>query len=1061
MARQVLPLAGAVIGGYFGGPQGAQIGFAIGSVIGNAVDPQVIKTPGIQELPIQTANEGGYRQVVYGTCWVNQANIIDFGEVRRVTKRERQGKGGGPVVESERLYRTYAIGLGEPIEAIRVIRRDGKIVYDVRPGSAILADSAKFAQRFRFYSGSETQLPDPDLEALPANGVGNTPAYRGTAYIVFPNDDLTDTQGRIPTYEVEGVTASTVLNTGSWFSGPVSIGSDQGYLKATTPAGLVTSTPEPLPIQGSGSLLRISCANGKVFMHRDTAGCMSSDNGATWTACDSSLWLNSWARDVYWNGSKYWYEGICSDDGLTWAAIPNLPSGGRVVMARTSDGMVVVQDAGGVFHTTVTDGASWVTRLDASSGVRTDIPATDGADFVYTTNDNYPRFSTDNLTTGQATNYENNSVFSHFYSNGAWFGLKYHSGDGISLAYGIMRATAAGVWPNCQFTANFAFIQDGVNLDTNMMAFDGAGTCVAWERDGTDCNLYVSTNNGVSFAYAGTFTGNATNIAFSASSGAPVIEAGDVYLHEVVEDICDRCGLLTSEYDMSALTDVLGGVTLGGAYNGASAITTFMPAYFFDLSQPDKVLRAVKRGGAVKDTLTADDFVEAPDESILRGQDIEYPRLIMLRYLDAEQNYAAPAATVSRTSPDVRVTGETTIDLPINLDRSEAFRVADRILKVLWEDLNGEIEFSLPSGPFAWLAPSDCLGLVLRGGVYRIRVERVQEADGILKVKARRDRQSAYTSNLSGIPLPAPETPPPASPGATTFALMNLPALTDAQDVLGLHIAITGQPNTAWAGAQVEYRVSGDTDWTVIGSYTTRAVMGELVSPLPDASPFYTDTANTLSVQLINPADQLETVSDSQFLREFNACAIVNADGTAEVLQFKTATDQSGGLWDLQTLQRGRLNTEPELHSAGKRFVLLSGSIFVPLPSALIGQTLQFRVTSLGESPETAPTASIVWNPAYSQYEFAPEFLVLDRSGGTLSGSWTPRHRYGSDVAPIASVNFTGYQVTVTDGVVTDTRTVIDPQFSISDTPYASPVTVTVAALNRFTGAGPTVSETI
>ena len=41
----------------------------------------------------------------------------------------------------------------------------------------------------------------------------------------------------------------------------------------------------------------------------------------------------------------------------------------------------------------------------------------------------------------------------------------------------------------------------------------------------------------------------------------------------------------------------------------------------------------------------------------------------------------------------------------------------------LWEDLNGEVTFSLPAGPFAWLTPTDCLGLSLRGGLYRIRVE--------------------------------------------------------------------------------------------------------------------------------------------------------------------------------------------------------------------------------------------------------------------------------------------------------------------------------------------------
>lgn len=73
----------------------------------------------------------------------------------------------------------------------------------MRPGSTFTADSAKFARKFQLYTGSESQLPDPDLESI--HGVGTTPAYRGTAYIVFPNKDLTERRGSIPNYRFEVV----------------------------------------------------------------------------------------------------------------------------------------------------------------------------------------------------------------------------------------------------------------------------------------------------------------------------------------------------------------------------------------------------------------------------------------------------------------------------------------------------------------------------------------------------------------------------------------------------------------------------------------------------------------------------------------------------------------------------------------------------------------------------------------------------------------------------------------------------------------------------------------
>ena len=105
------------------------------------------------------------------------------------TERTRQGK-GGPVTETQRVYWTFAIRLGEPLAAILRIWQDEKLVYDARPESVIPQETEEFAGKFRFYTGAEDQLPDPDLEAF--QGVGDASAYPGTAYVVFPILDLTD-----------------------------------------------------------------------------------------------------------------------------------------------------------------------------------------------------------------------------------------------------------------------------------------------------------------------------------------------------------------------------------------------------------------------------------------------------------------------------------------------------------------------------------------------------------------------------------------------------------------------------------------------------------------------------------------------------------------------------------------------------------------------------------------------------------------------------------------------------------------------------------------------------
>lgn len=53
MARQVLPIVGAVVGAWVtgGSPQGAQIGFAIGSCEGEAVEPAEANQADTEETP--------------------------------------------------------------------------------------------------------------------------------------------------------------------------------------------------------------------------------------------------------------------------------------------------------------------------------------------------------------------------------------------------------------------------------------------------------------------------------------------------------------------------------------------------------------------------------------------------------------------------------------------------------------------------------------------------------------------------------------------------------------------------------------------------------------------------------------------------------------------------------------------------------------------------------------------------------------------------------------------------------------------------------------------------
>ena len=206
MATLVLGAVGSAIGGAFGGAilgfSGAAIGGFVGSTIGSVVDnwivsslapAQRIEGARLDSLRITSSTEGAVIPRLYGRMRIG-GNIIwatDFREETRTTSQGGgKGGGGGKVTTTEYLYfASFAVALCEgPITGIGRVWADGKAM-DMT------------GVTWRWYHGDEAQTADPFISAK--MGAANTPAYRGTAYVVLEELDLTPFGNRLPQISFE------------------------------------------------------------------------------------------------------------------------------------------------------------------------------------------------------------------------------------------------------------------------------------------------------------------------------------------------------------------------------------------------------------------------------------------------------------------------------------------------------------------------------------------------------------------------------------------------------------------------------------------------------------------------------------------------------------------------------------------------------------------------------------------------------------------------------------------------------------------------------------------
>lgn len=194
----------SAIGTMIGGP----IGGAIGALAGRQVDNMIFapgprEGPRLNELAVTTSSYGVVVPRQFGRMRV-AGQIIWATDL--VEHREKAGSGKGkPATVSYSYTASFAVALSSrPILDIGRVWADGKLLRGA-------GGDLKTGGQFRFHAGSGDQPPDPLIAA--AETPGHCPAWRGLAYAVFEDLDLSEYGNRIPalTFEVIADTGTVSL----------------------------------------------------------------------------------------------------------------------------------------------------------------------------------------------------------------------------------------------------------------------------------------------------------------------------------------------------------------------------------------------------------------------------------------------------------------------------------------------------------------------------------------------------------------------------------------------------------------------------------------------------------------------------------------------------------------------------------------------------------------------------------------------------------------------------------------------------------------------------------
>lgn len=1048
----ILGVVGGVIGGAIGGTvsfgfgavPSATAGFAIGSALGGGYDyynrdippDRQIEGPRSTDLAIQLSTYATPIPQLWGTQRFS-GNVIWFSKIREhvnTSSEEVGGKGGGGSTITSTTFRydvDLAIAICDgPISNYRRIWADGRLIVNLSSDASVetISASALGAATLTFYTGSETQLPDPVMEA--DKGVGNVPAHRGLSYMVVTGFDLTEfgNGSHIPQFGVEAV-------------------------ETLGPGAGLTQTLTTVPMNFNGVTETYCCRNAAGVVMFFQGGFLSfydatSNAAIAYTAMSGVYTFGAYGTEniglgeaIAGNDGNFWCLGTGDSQTTVFRVSPlgqvlNLirlagtVSNLEIAMsnsAMTANGLYVYRTVQGVQFFDANPWMAEALPVDAGFGTTygsllesgtVHSVAADSAGRVWwvRTSASIPTalayWDTDvNAVQSTTLTIESPARFEKL--------IRGDNAGNMCLIYGL-----GGVRTLHRFNSAITLIETqalagtttSAGLFENPWVFTPQDTLLIQAAAGgsfqsfstlTGTELATSDAHGHSnrFRIAG-YGGAVYHASYQASSVVAVIDAkprvhlptadiDKVKMKRVVEDLCYEAGLTAAEVDATALSALpIDGFTKTRLSSARANIEPLQVFGLFDVIETEGKLKFVVRGGASVISIPHDDLVSSENSeedplNIQFIQEAELPKKITVRFPDINWDYQLNAASETRivtTSKEERV-----IDSPLVMTPTRGAEMASVYLYAT-HGQRARAAFRTTMR-YSKYDPGDVATIHDRNGnAFNAMLINRREDGSVIQWDALIDDAVAYQPVAAGSTSQSGQSTI-SSAGFTIMSLYDAPIIRDSDNDASPY-AILGSASVTWPGSQV-LKSSDNLNFADVGSTTSEGIFGAATTTLGDwLGGHVFDESNTVEVLLTTGT--LSSRTRAEVLGGANTAILGSTGERLEVFRFRDAALIATNKYRLTGLLRGLFGTEQYIagHTATDRFALLSENAMRPAMSTSdIGSLRYLKAVTLGQLASSGISQAVTNRAVGLKPLPAVKIRGFRNAGSDIDVKWVRRGR--------------------------------------------------------------------